>query len=357
MTFRTLAAAFAVALALAAPAAAAPFQTLSGEAPIVIAHRGASGYLPEHTLGAYELGIRMGADFIEPDLQLTSDGHLVAMHDATLARTTDVATLFPGRENDPVSSFTLAEIRTLTVIPTGTAATSYPGFTPGMAEPFRVPTFVEVLAFLTAYNAANGTDVGVYPEAKTPNRAEMNRKIVEELKAAGFTAPEDKVFIQSFSYDALKDIDLQQADLGTDLRTVALGAAVKAGDVFGMFEFGANVFVPLDVLATHVEGLGTFIGTFSLPGLGGNALSSEFIAAAHGLGLEVHGWTFRPTDLDAARALTQPFIDMGMDGFFTDYPDLTLAVIEENIAPIPVPAGALLLLTALGGVAFLRRRV
>ncbi len=357
MTRLRLAATLALAT-MAAPATAATFSTLSGDAPIVIAHRGASGYLPEHTLGAYELGMQMGADYIEPDLQLTADGHLVAMHDTTLKRTTNVADLFPGREDDPVITFTLAEIKTLTVKPTAaTASTSYPGFTPSAAEPFRVPTFGEVLEFLNDYNAANGTDVGVYPEGKLPNPPEMNRKIVEELKAAGFTTPEDKVFIQSFGYDALKDINVQQADLGTDLKTVALGGAVKAGDIFGMFEFGANVFVPLSEVATFADGIGVFIGPFNIPGLGGNALSSEFVAAAHGFGLEVHGWTFRPTTLEASRTLTQPFIDMGMDGFFTDYPDLTLAVVQENMAPIPLPAGGLLLLTALGGVALLRRRV
>jgi glycerophosphoryl diester phosphodiesterase len=204
MTLRRLAAALALAT-IAAPAAAATFSTLSGNAPIVIAHRGASGYLPEHTLGAYELGMRMGADYIEPDLQLTADGHLVAMHDTTLTRTTDVEALFPGRSSYAVIDFTLAEIRTLTVKPTAaTAATSYPGFTPSAPEPFRVPTFAEVLAFLNAYNAANGTTIGVYPEAKTPNPPAINRQIVEDLKAAGFTAPEDGVFIQSFSYAFLE---------------------------------------------------------------------------------------------------------------------------------------------------------
>jgi glycerophosphoryl diester phosphodiesterase len=136
---------------------------------------------------------------------------------------------------------------------------------------------------------------------------------------------------------------------------VALGAPVRVGGVFGMLEVGVNRFVPLADVATFADGIGTFIGSFGA--LGGNALSSEFVAAAHGFGLEVHGWTFRPTTLAASRTLTQPFIDMGLDGFFTDYPDLTLAVIEENLAAIPLPAGGLLLLTALGGVALLRRRV
>ena len=135
--------------------------------PQVIAHRGASGYLPEHTLGGYELAIRMGADFIEPDLQLTKDGALVAIHDDTLTRTTNVAALFAQRNGSyKVSDFTLAEIKTLTVIPTGTGKTSYPGFTPSAANPFTVPTFQEVVDFAKKQSSAVGREVGIYPEAK-----------------------------------------------------------------------------------------------------------------------------------------------------------------------------------------------
>ena len=101
--------------------------------PQVIAHRGASGYLPEHTLAGYELAVRMGSDYIEPDLQLTRDNQLVAMHDDTLQRTTNVASLFAQRNGAyRVADFTLAEIKTLTVQPANaTAKTTYPGFTPG----------------------------------------------------------------------------------------------------------------------------------------------------------------------------------------------------------------------------------
>ncbi|MCO4093756.1 MAG: hypothetical protein HEQ37_05780 [Acidovorax sp.] len=116
---------------------AAAATTNAPAQPQVIAHRGASGYLPEHTLGGYELAIRMGADFIEPDLQITKDGALVAIHDDTLTRTTNVAALFAQRNGGyKVSDFTLAEIKTLTVVPTSTGKTSYPGFTPSAASPF-----------------------------------------------------------------------------------------------------------------------------------------------------------------------------------------------------------------------------
>ena len=135
--------------------------------PQVIAHRGASGYLPEHTLAGYELAIRMGADFIEPDLQMSKDGVLVAMHDDTLQRTTNIASLFAPRNGGyKVADFTLAEIKTLTVLPTGTGKTSYPGFTPSAADPFKVPTFQEVAGLVQAQSSAAGRRIGLYPEAK-----------------------------------------------------------------------------------------------------------------------------------------------------------------------------------------------
>jgi glycerophosphoryl diester phosphodiesterase len=101
--------------------------------------------------------VKFGADYIEPDLQLTKDGVLVAMHDDTLTRTTDVATLYAQRNgNYRVSDFTLAEIKTLTVKPVGTASTSYPGFTPSMADPFKIPTFQEVIDLARQLSASSG---------------------------------------------------------------------------------------------------------------------------------------------------------------------------------------------------------
>jgi glycerophosphoryl diester phosphodiesterase len=168
---RVLQAAWPLVLAVAATTAgAADLKQLNGNAPIVIAHRGASGYLPEHTLGGYELAVKLGADYIEPDLQLTKDGVLVAMHDDTLIRTTNVQTLFPGLSSYLVSDFTLAEIKTMTVKPVGTASTTYPGFTPASPNPYSIPTFQEVITLARNLSASNGREIGIYPEAKQADR-------------------------------------------------------------------------------------------------------------------------------------------------------------------------------------------
>lgn len=198
-------------------------------APLVIAHRGASGYLPEHTLAGYELAIRMGADYIEPDLQITKDGALVAIHDSTLQRTTNVAALFAQRNGGyRVSDFTLAEIKTLTVVPTGTGKASYPGFTPSAANAFAVPTFQEVVDLAQRQSSATGREIGIYPEAKQADPA-MEDAILKTLADNGYSA-RSKVFIQSFSDATLRSLRAKQTAQGNRIPLILLGMASTAPD-------------------------------------------------------------------------------------------------------------------------------
>ncbi|MDO5612024.1 MAG: glycerophosphodiester phosphodiesterase family protein [Paracoccus sp. (in: a-proteobacteria)] len=336
------------ALVLAAPATAATFGTLTGEAPLVVAHRGASGYLPEHTLGGYELSIRLGADYIEPDLQLTADGALVAMHDTTMIRTTNVQDVFPGRDSYRVSDFTLAEIRQLTVQPFGPqAGPEYPGFTPSMANPYQVPTFDEVLDFLTAHNAATGDSIGIYPEAKSPTSETMNRQIVEKLSAAGFSTRDDRAIIQSFDFDALRMIGEIQAETGASQFRAALGGASLIG---GEYAVGGTL---LTEIATFADGLGVSMGGSSAA----VSLTQGFVDAAHALGLAVHGYTLRPLTQAESDAQIAALLNLGYDGFFTDYTDRSRTSLNALApAPVPLPAGGLLIATALGALAVMRRR-
>lgn len=148
-----LAAVSAFALALAASAVQASsvmpsglFRTLSGQAPVVIGHRGAAAYLPENSLGGYELAAAQGADYVETDVHLSADGVAIVMHDTTLNRTTNIEDLFaPRNDGYAVADFTAAEIATLTTDPTGPAGTTYPGFTPASLDPYKVPTFAAFL--------------------------------------------------------------------------------------------------------------------------------------------------------------------------------------------------------------------
>ena len=269
----------------AAPREAASMRwpTLDGNPPLVIAHRGASGYLPEHTLEAYALAIDQGADVIEPDLVFTKDGVLVARHDRYLSTTTDVATHpeFADRKKpnaDPndaprddwwVEDFTLAELKTLRAVqPFAGRSKDFDGL-------YEVPTFEEVKALVAARAGETGRPVGVYPETKHPGYFQSIGMDFEAPLLAtldGFDA--GPVFIQSFEPDILKRLKDK-----TDAKLVQLVYEETPG---------AGPNIPLADIAAYADGVGpekTVIFFDNQP--------TSFVEKAHELGLIVHPWTFR----------------------------------------------------------------
>ncbi|NMM81123.1 hypothetical protein B2J86_09340 [Acidovorax sp. SRB_14] len=294
----------------------------SAAKPQVIAHRGASGYLPEHTLAGYELAVRMGSDFIEPDLQLTRDGQLVAMHDDSLQRTTNVASVFAQRGGAyKVADFTLAEIKRLTVQPFGpTAGTAHAGFVPTAAQPLAVPTFQEVIDLARAQSAATGREVGIYPEAKQAD-PDMEDGILQALQANGYRAG-SKLFIQSFSDATLRSLRAKQQAQGLAYPLVQLGYAAVAEDGgVRMRVRGPDGWrlLTLPEVATFSAGVGVSVGNKAYP------VTQAFIDQAHAAGMRVHGWTFNKPDAALAAAEFQSYLAMGMDGMFANYPDLAVA--------------------------------
>lgn len=187
-----------------------PYQTLSGKRPLVIAHRGASGVLPEHTLEAYRRALDDGADCIEPDLVMTRDGVLVDRHDTYLSTTTNIASKpefadrrrkspdpeFSNRDDWWVADFTLAELKTLRAIQ------PFRGRSKEFDNLYEVPTFDEVLSLAKSRTTLSGKAVCVYPEAKSPayhaaiGHADMAEKILAALRAHGLAARGSTVFIQ-----------------------------------------------------------------------------------------------------------------------------------------------------------------
>lgn len=235
----------------------ANFDTLSGDAPLVIGHRGASAYLPEHTLEAYRLAIQLGADVVEPDVVPTRDGRLIARHENELSGTTDVSTRpeFADRQATksidgvPVTGwfsedFTLAEIKTLY------AKERIPEIRPGNTAYdglYRVPTLEEVVALVREEEARTGREIGIIPETKHPvffeyegqhvggGRIGMDtsRMLVDALKAQGFTDP-DRVTIQSFELSNLIELQKQiMPAAGVDLPLVQL--------LGGSYDIGFNL--------------------------------------------------------------------------------------------------------------------
>mgnify|MGYP000039709410 CR=1 FL=1 len=391
----------AAAAALATGSAQAQgYNTLTGAAPLVIAHRGASGYRPEHTLESYRLAIEMGANYIEPDLVMTSDGHLIARHEPMLGGTTNVASVFGAdrmstKVVDGVSTtdyfasdFTLAEIKTLRAIQPN------PGRPQEFNGLYEIPTLNEIIALAQAQSAATGREVGIYPEVKHSTFHDnifgsrvFENKLVSTLHAAYGNSGAAPVFIQSFEVN-----NLQYLNTMTDIRLVQL---VDANDVNpdGSLDPSAPYGAPYDVVAAG--GTLTFAQMLTDPGLGfiktyadgigpwkpylvstvadgidrdGDGVitikdrrvdgSTGVIEAAHAAGLLVHAYTFRN---DASgygfadpKAEMVYYMNLGVDGVFTDFPDTGVAA----VASIPEPGTVALLLAGLGvvGAAVRRRR-
>jgi glycerophosphoryl diester phosphodiesterase len=339
--------------------------------PLVIGHRGAPGHLPDHTLEGYALAIRLGADYIEPDLVATKDGHLIARHEPNMIATTDVASKFPDRLRTGIvdgfpeqgyfaSDFTLAEIKTLRAVqPLADRPQQFNGR-------FEIPTLEEVIALAKRHR------VGIYPETKHPTYHEtlglpLEGRLVAALRKAGLNHRRAPVFIQSFEQSNLKQLNRM-----TDVRLVQL---VDANDVnpdgslqyvapfdrpydwtvsgdprllartFGFFATDAG----LAEIRTYADGIGPWkryiVSTAAVDSNGDGTVGDEngdglvneadrellpptsLIRRAHRKGLLVHTWTFRsePRFLAAdyrANPLKEylQFFRLGIDGVFSDYP-------------------------------------
>lgn len=329
--------------------------------PIVIGHRGASGYRPEHTLAAYRLAIRLGADYVEPDLVATKDGVLVARHENEISGTTDVADHpeFAGRrttktiDGRPVTGwftedFTLAELKTLR------AKERLPQVRPDNTRydgRFEIPTLDEVLELVKDESRREGRKIGVYPETKHPTYFDsiglsLEEPLVRTLRRHGLDKHKSKVFIQSFETGNLKQLDhLTRAPL---VQLVdAAGAPydlVAAGDP----RTYADLVTPdgLDDIAEYADGVGTNKDLVLPrdPATGATGEPSAVVDDAHDAGLIVHVWTLRDENQFMAtnfRRGTNPnakgnifaevtaFLEAGVDGMFADYPDSAVDAREE----------------------------
>lgn len=323
---------------------------------LIIAHRGASGERPEHTLAAYERAIDQGADYIEPDLVVTSDGVLVARHENAISGTTDVTARkeFADRKRAKtidgtlitdwfVEDFTLAELRTLR------AKERLPQIRPANARfdgLYAVPTFAEIVALVKAKEAETGRRIGIYPELKHPNFLLQDAGIdvvdllVLALKEAGYTKATDPVFVQSFEVGPL-----QRLNRLTDVRLVQLMSA-DGGPADETAMRYADMATPsgLAEIAQYADGIGVAIDMVA-----GEAGSTKPLTAqAHDAGLLVHAWTLRKENMFLPEQVTGPggdtaagcdisvygtLLSIGVDGIFTDDPGRIVAYRDRNIRP------------------------
>ena len=296
----------------------AAFSAVVAADPLVIAHRGASGYLPEHTLEAYALAIDQGADYIEPDLVFTADGVLIARHDNYLSTTTDVAqrAAFAARKKQKgdredwfTEDFTLSEIKSLRAIQ------SFGGRSAGFDGQYQIPTFQEVIDLVRQKERETGREIGIYPETKLPSHFEslgfdFAGTVVAVLDANGLNRASSPVFIQSFEPEILRRLN----DM-TDVPLVMLVTPRTRDDVH-------TPNIPLEEIRQFADG----VGASKILLMNQDGESSGFVEQAQALGLFVHAWTFRddayPEALfDNGADEIRQFLEIGMDGFFTDFPD------------------------------------
>src|SRR6185295_10013239 len=342
--------------------------------PLVIGHRGASGFVPEHTLQSYRLAIKLGADYVEPDLVMTKDHVLIARHEpilgdsdpATTGDSTDVGDVnvhpeFASRETtrtlDGVPTkgfwaqdFTLAEIKTLGARQTrGGRPTEFNG-------KFKVPTFQEIIDLVKRESKKRGRRIGIYPETKHPTFHDsqglsLEEPLVKTLKKNGLNSKNSPVFIQSFEQSNLKELNhmtkvrlIQLMDANdTDASGnptyappfdrpydwTASGDPTLMSRTFGYFATDAG----LDEVKTYADGIGPWkVYIVPTAGGGGGAIfpPTDLIQRAHARGLKVHTWTFRDDAFPSGYpgGPVEEYLNLyrlGVDGVFSDFPDTAFA--------------------------------
>jgi glycerophosphoryl diester phosphodiesterase len=339
--------------------------------PLVIGHRGAPGYLPDHTLQGYKLAIKLGADYVEPDLVATKDGHLIARHEPNIIATTDVlqhpefadrrrTAVIDGVEQDGffTSDFTLAEIKTLRAIQ------PFPERPQQFNGKFEIPTLEEIIALVKRESRKRHRRIGIYPETKHPTYHRnlglpLEGRLVAALRRAGWNRRSAPVFIQSFEQSNLKRLNRM-----TPVRLIQLV------DAFDVDPEGNLVYAPpsdrpydwtvsgdprllartygffatdegLQEVSTYADGIGPWKRYIvSTTGTGNDSERhllppTDLVQRAHAHGLLVHTWTFRNEPFRLVSDYgSNPvneylqFYRLGVDGVFSDFADTAFAARE-----------------------------
>lgn len=282
-----------------------------GGKAVVIAHRGASGYLPEHTLESYAFAYAQGADYLEPDVVLTKDAHFICRHDIRLDDTTNVQDVFPDKRREDghwyAIDLTLAEIKQLR------ARERLPNRFPVNNAKFEVPTFEEMIELTQGLNKTTGRNVGIYPELKDPvwhaaNGQPMEAAILKTLDHYGYRDKDARVFIQCFLPEPLIKI---RKELRSPLPLIMLMGSGKESDSLATKE-------GLEHVATFANGIG--------PAKERIEADPDLVKRAHDAGLLVHPYTLRADNVPGKYAsiedeIRQFVFTYKVDGMFIDHPD------------------------------------
>ncbi len=312
--------------------------------PMIIAHRGASGYLPEHTLEAKALAYGMGADYLEQDVVASRDDQLVVLHDIYLDRVTDVAERFPDRSRADgrfyARDFDLAEIQSLRAwerLSSDGKNAVFPGRYPAKSGAFRVPSLEEELELIAGLNRSSGRTVGIYPEIKRPawhkeNGVDLSSKLLVALDQYGYRDANDPAFVQCF--DA-SEVERLRHDLNCKLPLIQLIGNNNWGESDTDYD-QLRTEEGMAQVAKNADGLGPGLWhLYTLAEIDGQPVSTGLVSLAHSLDLIVHPYTFRvdqlPPGFETFNAAVLWFVDaLAIDGLFTDFPDKALRVFAQD---------------------------
>jgi glycerophosphoryl diester phosphodiesterase len=312
---------------------------------IVVAHRGASGYLPEHTLEAVALAYAMGADYLEQDVVLSRDGIPVVLHDIHVDTVTDVGRRFPGRKREDgryyAIDFTLNELKELKISERFDPATGKPVFGarfPMWHASFEIPTLEEEIQLVQGLNKSTGGDRGIYPEIKAPawHRAQgrdVTRVVLDLLSRYEYRTKVDKVYLQCFDFAEVKRIRNELGYEGRLIQLIGTGVPGESTDYQQLISKRG-----LEEVARVADGIGPSLELIVKGRVGGKLQFTDLVKNAHELGLEVHPYTFRADALPPyAASLEELFriflVRIGVDGFFTDQPDRGAGFVRSLTGP------------------------
>lgn len=321
---------------------------ITNSAPIVIAHRGASAYLPEHSLAAKAMAHAMGADFIEQDVVLSRDGVPVVLHDVHLETTTDVVLRFPERVRPDghhyAIDFSLDELRLLRLHersrqgPNGREVAVYPERFPLRPTPFGIPTLAEEIDLIAGLDRSRGCQTGLYVELKAPlwhqhQGLDIAAEVLMVLEEKHYANRVEQVFLQCFEPGTLRRL---RHELKTPLPLIQLLAENDWGEDGNADYDQLRTAEGLADIASYADGIGPWLmHIYQGRKASGQVILSNLVELAHTRGLQVHPYTLRKDELPRGVESFEQLLDIlvlqgGVDGFFTDFPDLAQQYLKHH---------------------------
>ncbi len=315
-----------------------PASRNSKSTKIIIAHRGASGYLPEHTLASFCYAVAVGAQFIEPDLVMSGDGEIIILHDIHLQTTTNVADIYPDRQhadgNFYAVDFSLEELKTLHVherIAGKKPSPVYPERFPLGNSGFLIPTFEEFLMLISGLEKSTGKKIGIYPELKAPSYhkkhgLDLVNQTISLLERFGYPHKTDQIYLQCFDQETLRKIKFELASSYPLIQLIGENAWHESSTDYDFLQTREGVAT----IAEYAHGVGPWLPQIS--DIEGSP--KPFLTLLKDAGLKIHPYSVRRDDLppyahDFDHFLNILFNRLDVDGIFTDFPDLAIKFLER----------------------------